>query len=89
MCRLRSEGTDSGSGKQGQEGLSVGLANVPGSAKKIVGHRKGIFCIAFDPEGRTIASGSDDETVKLTDIDSGRLIHSLESAQRQGLEHCV
>jgi predicted NACHT family NTPase len=36
------------------------------------GHRGTFYCLAFSSDGKTLASGSGDETVKLWDVETGR-----------------
>ena len=45
------------------------------------GHEEGISDIRFSPDGKTIASGSGDKTIKLWDAKTGELIDTLEGHQ--------
>jgi WD40 repeat protein len=42
-----------------------------------IGHSQGVFALAFSPDGKTLASGAADNTVKLWDVESRREIRTL------------
>lgn len=44
----------------------------------VKGHGTTVRCVAFDPTGQMLASGSDDSSVKLWDVKSGKLLHTLD-----------
>ena len=41
------------------------------------GHRDGVFCVAFSPDGKMIASGSSDNAIKLWNAATGVVIREL------------
>src|SRR5436305_863680 len=42
------------------------------------GHENVVYSVAFDPEGKLLASGGNDRVVKLWEVDSGKLLRTLE-----------
>ena len=47
---------------------------------KLIGHEKGVNCVAFSPDGKYIATGSSDHTVKIWDAKSGTELKQLSEA---------
>jgi WD40 repeat protein len=42
------------------------------------GHTESVWGVAFSPDGRTLVSGSQDKTIKLWDLSSGKVLQTLE-----------
>src|SRR5438105_3863437 len=49
------------------------------------GHSGSVDSVAFSPDGKTLASGSSDETVKLWDVTSGTELRMLKRHSHKGI----
>src|SRR5438067_8919508 len=56
-----------------------------GSQLILGGHQDCIYCTAYSPDGKRVASASKDQTVKIWDAASGRLLHTLRGHSNQVL----
>jgi len=57
--------------------LVVPLALAQSGAREFKGHGGLVFAVAFSPDGKTLATGSFDNTVKLWDFASGKELRTL------------
>jgi len=57
-------------------GISI-PARVEQEARTFIGHSNWVTLVAFSPDAKTLASGSDDTTVRLWDVATGRELHVL------------
>ena len=46
--------------------------------KTLSGHTSDINSVSFSPDGKLLASGSDDETIRLWDVSTGQTLHTLD-----------
>ena len=54
----------------------------PGMLVELRGHRFGVTCVAYSPDGRYVLSGGDDRTVRLWDAETGSEIRRFVGHQR-------
>ena len=60
-----------------QVGAAVGGAVLPREKEQEKGHRDGVFCVAFSPDGKFVVSGSSDHTIKVWSIADGTMVREL------------
>src|SRR3954454_9249851 len=48
------------------------FAHQPNLLATLQGHTEGVTSVAFSPDGKMLASGSNDETIKLWDVQAGK-----------------
>lgn len=53
-------------------------ASPPLDIVRVVGHTEAITALAFSPDGKTLATGSDDYTVKLWNVATGLMLRTIE-----------
>jgi len=67
--------------REGQQANKDAPTVLPPSVRRVrtlEGHQGKVYGVAFDPQGGTLASGSNDKTVKLREARSGKLLRTLE-----------
>jgi hypothetical protein len=57
--------------------------NGMGEKNTLEGHQDWVSSIRYSPDGKTIASGSADKTIKLWDAATGKLLHTLQGHQAE------
>ncbi|MEH1919070.1 protein kinase domain-containing protein [Nostoc sp.] len=50
---------------------------IGGQIHTLQGHSNSVYCVAYSPDGKTLATGSHDKTIKLWDVGTGREIYTL------------
>ncbi len=66
-----------------QSGSSVKLWDVAAGKKRatLVGHNRDVTCLQFSPDGKTLASGSEDKTIVLWDVATGKDLLTFRGAK--------
>jgi WD40 repeat protein len=52
------------------------------SVRRLKGHGGGVWSLAFSSDGRLLASGADDQELRIWEVESGRCLHTFSQKQR-------
>jgi WD40 repeat protein len=58
-------------------GGGCGRGGLLGKRMTLVGHTDGVYSVAFSPDGKVLASGSRDKTIKLWEVATGKELPSF------------
>ena len=61
--------------------LKVIQADQPTKATKVLSHQSWVYSVSYAPDGKTLASGSEDKTVKFWDVGTGKELKTLKGHQ--------
>jgi WD40 repeat protein len=59
------------------------LALSPSTSSSLAGHTDSVNAVAVTPDGKYVVSGSSDRTVKIWELENGRLAHTFEGHTRE------
>ena len=70
-------------------GITI-LDGITGTQKAVLsGHTKGVQCLTFSSDGASLVSGSDDETIKLWDVQTGGVVKTFHGHTQNVHSVCI
>ncbi len=75
VCAQRAPQTSTSTASESQEAAT---SPSPSELVSQTGHSGPVHSVAFSPDGKTLASGSEDHTVNLWEVSTGKLLRTLE-----------